>query len=193
MTTRPRTRAKRPPRHVIVYRKTTELKPDPKNARTHSKAQIEKLRASIREFGFNNPILLKEGDVIGAGNGRHAAAMLEEIAEVPTITLRGLSKDQWRAFALADNRLALDAGWDRAILQVELSKLSLGNIGLTGFSKIELGALKIKGFDVSTPAGTNELGGLQYSVIVRCASEADQVALLARLAKDGLTCEAMIS
>jgi DNA modification methylase len=118
------------------------LIPSPRNARTHSAAQIAEIAASIRAFGFSNPILVsEEGDVI-AGHGRLAAARQLGLAEVPVIPLRGLSEMQRRQLVLADNRIALNAGWDMEMLKLELTDLSaLGaDLSVLGFTEQELAA-----------------------------------------------------
>ncbi len=139
------------PRLSVQYTAVETLKPDVRNARTHSKAQIKQIVASIREFGFTNPILIDpEGGII-AGHGRLRAAKALELDEVPTITLAGLSEPQKRALRLADNKIALSAGWDLDILRVELADLSEIEFGfdlsLTGFSVGEI--------DVLLEAGSN--------------------------------------
>src|SRR6187397_412597 len=99
------------------------LVPSPRNARTHSDVQIAEIAGSIRAFGFSNPILVsEEGDVI-AGHGRLAAARQLGLTEVPVIPLRGLSDVQRRQLVLADNRIALNAGWDMEMLKLELTDL----------------------------------------------------------------------
>lgn len=128
---------------AIVYRAPGDLKPDPRNARTHSPEQLGQLRASIREFGFTNPVLLRPDGMIGAGHGRVEAAKAEGLAEIPTVTIEGLSDDQWRAYVLADNRIPLNAGWDADLLAVELAALGALDVDLTafGFDQSELTAL----------------------------------------------------
>ena len=108
----------------VTYRPIGELIPDPRNARTHPKRQIEQLKASIKEFGFTNPILADPEGRIIAGHGRLQAAKALEIAQVPTITLSGLSETQKRALRIADNKIALNASWDLEILQQELGELA---------------------------------------------------------------------
>ena len=128
----------------IVYRDPKTLKAYGRNARTHSAAQVDQIRASIREFGFTNPILLKDDDeTIGAGHGRQLAAIAEGLTSVPTITLHGLSVAQWRAYVIADNKIALNAGWDESILRLEMGELaSIGfDLAPIGFSLDELKAL----------------------------------------------------
>jgi DNA modification methylase len=118
------------------------LVPSARNARTHSDAQIAEIAGSIRAFGFTNPILAGEdGDVI-AGHGRLAAARLLGLTEVPVIQLRGLSELQRRQLMLADNRIALNAGWDLEMLRLELRDLSaLGaDLSVLGFTAQELAA-----------------------------------------------------
>ncbi|CAN0497745.1 unnamed protein product, partial [Discosporangium mesarthrocarpum] len=126
----------------VTYRRLSELVPDPRNARTHSKKQIEQIRASIEAFGFTNPILADpEGHLI-AGHGRLLAAKAMGLEEVPVITLKGLSETQIRALRLADNKIALNAGWDVEILKQELTELTTIDVDidatLTGFSTGEI-------------------------------------------------------
>lgn len=119
------------------------LVPSPRNARTHSEAQIAEIAGSIRAFGFANPILVgPEGDVI-AGHGRLAAARRLSLTEVPVIVLEGLSELQRRQLVLADNRIALNAGWDIDLLRLELKDLSVisGELSMLGFTKNELFSL----------------------------------------------------
>ena len=101
---------------AITYRALSELKPYAANARTHSDTQVAQIAASISEFGFTNPILLAPDCTIIAGHGRLAAAYSLGLTEVPTITLSNLTDAQRRALVIADNQLALNAGWDTDIL-----------------------------------------------------------------------------
>lgn len=130
------------PRLSVTYRLTGTLKPDARNARTHSKRQVEQIAASIQEFGFSNPVLVDEGGVLIAGHGRLLAAKAIGLPEVPTIELVGLSDAQKRALRIADNKIALGAGWDLDLLKLELTELSSLDLGLdltvTGFSTGEL-------------------------------------------------------
>jgi site-specific DNA-methyltransferase (adenine-specific) len=127
----------------IEYCKSSELREYENNARTHSAEQIEQIAASIREFGFTNPILIDEADGIIAGHGRVLAARKLGMEKVPCIRLGHLTEAQRRAYVIADNKLALNAGWDDALLRVELEGLqSLDfDTGLTGFSEDEIAAL----------------------------------------------------
>ncbi len=120
-----------------------ELAPYARNARTHSDEQIAQIAASIVEFGFTNPILIGEDSVIIAGHGRLMAAQRLGLSEVPVIVLAHLNAAQRRALVVADNKIALNAGWDTEILleQIELIRADGFNIDLVGFSDDELGEL----------------------------------------------------
>jgi len=109
---------------IIDYRKTGELIPYINNSRTHSEQQVQQVAASIKEFGFTNPILIDEDSGIIAGHGRLQAAQMMGMDEVPTITLEGLTEAQRKAYVIADNKLALNSGWDDELLKVELEILS---------------------------------------------------------------------
>lgn len=116
------------------------LVPYARNARTHSKEQILQLRASLREFGFVNPVIVDKDLNVIAGHGRILAAKEEGIAEIPCVFAEHLTEAQKRAYILADNRLAMNAGWDAEMLAVELSDLqgSDFDISLLGFDDAEL-------------------------------------------------------
>lgn len=113
----------------IINRSVDDLLPYARNARTHSDAQVAQIAASIREFGFNNPILT-HGDGIVAGHGRLLAARKLGMTTVPTIDLAHLTKTQARAYILADNQLALNAGWDSEMLALELVELKADGVDL---------------------------------------------------------------
>lgn len=124
----------------IEYRKVSDLLPYARNARTHSDAQVSQLAASIKEFGFNNPVAIDADGMILCGHGRVMAAQKLHLTEVPTVCLSHLSDTQVKAYILADNKLALNAGWDNDMLKVELEDLkdSDFDLNLTGFSDDEL-------------------------------------------------------
>jgi ParB family chromosome partitioning protein len=123
----------------IVSRKVADLIPYARNARTHSDAQVAQIAASIREFGWTNPILLDGQNGIIAGHGRLMAARKLAITDVPCIELAGLTEAQRKAYILADNKLALNAGWDDEMLRLELGELAAMDFDmmLTGFSDDE--------------------------------------------------------
>jgi len=128
----------------VTYKQPESLPDYPSNARTHSKAQIRKIASSIRAFGFTNPVLIDQTSTIIAGHGRVEAAKLLGMDRIPTILLESLSPDQIRAYVIADNRLAEDAGWDKEILKIELQHLALNTdieVELTGFEMGEIDLL----------------------------------------------------
>ncbi|EEV4742151.1 MULTISPECIES: ParB/Srx family N-terminal domain-containing protein [Escherichia] len=111
-----------------------------KNSRTHSDEQVEQLVNSIREFGFTNPVLIDEKNELIAGHGRLAAAKILEMDKVPAIRLSNLSEKQKKAYRIADNKLALNAGWDMQLLAEEVKELMDDDfdIDLLGFNDAEL-------------------------------------------------------
>jgi DNA modification methylase len=136
---------------------TEKLIPYVNNARTHSTEQINKLRSSLREFGFINPVIIDRGFNVIAGHGRIEAAQAEGISEVPCVFADHLTEAQKKAYILADNRMAMDAGWDEELLRVEIEALQAESfdVGLTGFDESEIADLfetdsevKDDGFDV---------------------------------------------
>ncbi|MEI6283421.1 MAG: site-specific DNA-methyltransferase [Alphaproteobacteria bacterium] len=123
-----------------------KLIPYARNSRTHSEAQVAQIAASIREFGFTNPVLIDADDGIIAGHGRVLAARKLKMADVPCIRLSHLNEAQRRLYVIADNKLALNAGWDMQMLSLEIGDLK-GldlDLSLTGFSSEEVGALLAK-------------------------------------------------
>jgi len=125
---------------TIKMMRTDSLIPYVMNARTHSPEQVSQIAASIKEFGFTNPILVDGEKGLIAGHGRLMAAQKLELKEVPVIELTHLSEIQKKAYILADNKLALNAGWDIEMLKTEIEALDIldFDIDLLGFSKIEL-------------------------------------------------------
>jgi len=128
---------------TIEWLETKGLIPYAKNSRTHSEAQVAQIAGSIKEFGFNNPVLIDEDNGIIAGHGRVMAAQKLGLQAVPCIRLAHLSDTQRKAYVIADNRLALNAGWDDQMLTVELQELDSESfdLSLLGFEADELNAL----------------------------------------------------
>lgn len=126
-----------------AQKKTADLIPYVNNSRTHDEKQVSQIAASIKEFGFTNPILIDEENSIIAGHGRLMAANKLKLSKVPTITLSGLTDAQKRAYVIADNRLALNAGWDDELLKNELQILNENDFDLDvlGFEEDELAAI----------------------------------------------------
>ena len=128
------------PADPVERRPVAALVPYARNARTHSDEQVAQIAASIREFGWTMPVLVDEAGTIIAGHGRLLAARRLGLAEVPVMVAAGWSEAQRRAYVIADNKLALNAGWDEELLRVELGELKgLGvDLGLIGFGELEL-------------------------------------------------------
>jgi DNA modification methylase len=127
----------------LVWRNVADLIPYARNSRTHSDEQVAQIAASIKEFGWTNPILTDGDNGLIAGHGRLLAARKLGHKEVPTIELTGLSEAQKKAYIIADNKLALNAGWDNEMLKLEFDQLTeLGfDLELTGFTLDEIAAL----------------------------------------------------
>lgn len=138
---------------IINNKKVTELIPYVNNARTHSDEQVIQIAASIKEFGFTNPVLIDGDNGIIAGHGRLMAAKKLGLEEVPTIELSYLSEAQRKAYILADNKLALNSGWDNDLLAIEFAELGeLGfDLDLTGFSSEEIGVDGFEADEVEMP------------------------------------------
>lgn len=155
---------------------TAGLLPYAKNSRTHSADQLERLAASIKQFGFTNPVLIDDSGTIIAGHARVLAAQQLGLEKVPTIKLGHLTPDQARAYVIADNRLAELAGWDSDLLTSELTALSEAGFDLPaiGFSNDEITALLAN----PTPApgagtsGTSEGSPvIQYNIVFESESQ----------------------
>jgi ParB-like chromosome segregation protein Spo0J len=177
---------------VTVQKPVSWLKPNPRNARTHSDAQIAKLATLISVFGWRSPILADEAGNILAGHGRLKAALLIGLDTVPVCIADGWTEEQKAQFALADNRIALESGWDDELLAIELGDLQAAgaDMALTGFDDgevaallgpgdAEIGAAKIQRVETST---VNDTFWVQISGPL--AEQADILVLL-RAVVDG--------
>lgn len=129
----------------IEYLPVAELKPNPRNARLHSKKQLHQIAASIREFGFNVPVLIDKTRSIIAGHGRLEAARMLEMATVPVLRIEHLTDEQKRAFAIADNKIALNSDWDLDKLKLDVKELAALDLNfdleITGFETAEIDLL----------------------------------------------------
>jgi DNA modification methylase len=131
-------------RATVTYKNPADLKPRANNPRTHSKKQVEQIAVSIKTFGFVNPVLIDGSDGIIAGHGRVEAAKLLGMTDVPVIRVDHLTPAQIRAYVIADNKLAENAGWDRGLLALELQELSVDlnfDVTITGFETAEIDLL----------------------------------------------------
>lgn len=168
-------------RAQIIERKLAELRAYPRNARRHSPKQIKQIAASIERFGFTNPILISDDSEIMAGHGRAEAAKLLGLTTVPTIVLSHLTEAERRAYVLADNKLALNAGWDREILAIELQALvdSDFDVEVTGFSLAEVD-FAIDELGESDPDGSDAPDDFVPSLSGPAISELGDIWLLGR-------------
>ncbi len=187
--------AKKPPTPTLESIGIEFLIPYANNARRHSDDQVAQIAASIREFGFNNPVLIDADNGIIAGHGRVMAARKLGMTLVPVLRLTHLTDAQRRAYILADNRLAeTGGGWDEELLRVEIETLrDEGEVDATlaGWSEDEIN--RILGEE---PPGDEEGAGdsgdafqEQFAVTVICSGEAQQREVFERLTSEGLTCK----
>jgi len=144
----------------VEFLPISDLKPNPRNARLHSKKQLHQIAASIDEFGFNVPVLIDGGNVVIAGHGRVEAARKLGMETVPVLRIEHLTEEQKRAFALADNKIALNSDWDLEILQLDMKELSALDLNfdleITGFETAEIDLL-IDGATAPTKADRSDI------------------------------------
>jgi hypothetical protein len=185
------------PADKVERRPIDALIPYARNARTHSEEQVAQIAASIREWGWTVPVLVDEAGGIIAGHGRVLAARKLGLAEVPVMVAAGWSEAQKRAYVLADNKLALNAGWDTAMLAEELKGLAdLGfDAALTGFSADELAELSPGPVPEDAPSATPDSGAYkeQYGVIVICQDAGHQEHIFNQLTELGLTVKVVVT
>lgn len=169
--------------HKIVQ--VEDLIPYALNSRTHSDAQIAQIAASIREFGFTNPILIDENNNLIAGHGRLLAARKAKMKQVPAVVVTGLDDRKRRALVIADNKLALNSGWDMDSLLVEMQDLGSDFGELMGFSEKEL--LDMFKTDEDQLPQEQELKAT-FEVAVECSDESEQETVFNLLSERGYTC-----
>lgn len=156
------------PADKVERRKVSKLVPYAKNARIHSPEQVQQIAASMQEWGWTNPILVDEAGGIIAGHGRVLAAQVLKWPDVPVMVAKGWTDAQKRAYAIADNQLALAASWDQALLSAELSDLKLEGfeVGLIGFRADELeGLTDVPNFE---PGSIEDQGRLDQKSPTTC-------------------------
>lgn len=164
-----------------------DVVPYSRNPRKNT-AAIAKVAASLREFGWRQPIVVDEALTVIAGHTRLEAARTLGMDEVPVHVAIGLTKNQVKAYRIADNRVGEEAEWDNDLLALEVNDLHLDNfdVAVLGFNDEELGKL----LNGDAPADTSEQlrDGVQYQLLVECASEQEQATLCEDLESRGLTC-----
>ena len=174
-------------------RPLAELIPAARNARTHSPAQVEQLAASMKTWGWTNPVLVDEAGVLIAGHGRVLAAQSLGWDEGAVMVAAGWTDAQKRAYAIADNQLAVNAGWAPEILALELDELRdmSFDLSLIGFEPGELNGLI--GTSNTAPDSSPQLDGIEFRIVVRCADEQEQGALLTEMESRGHKCQLLMS
>lgn len=173
------------------------LVPYARNSRTHSPEQVAQIAASIREFGFTNPVLIDDAGGIIAGHGRVLGARAVGLAEVPCLRLAGLTDAQKRAYVIADNKLALNAGWDDALLALEMRDLQGMDfdLDLLGFDLSDVERLLAEP-GAPAPERAPDPGisyQEKYAVLVDCKDEADQRRIFEQLSANGLACKVLVN
>lgn len=169
-----------------------KLVPYAKNSRTHSEEQVAQIAASIREWGFTTAVLVDELGSIIAGHGRVMAARKLGMASLPVMVAKGWSDAQKRAYIIADNKLAMNAGWDDELLKLELHALAEADyqLNMTGFDADEL--TKIMFGELIEPEEPEEQNvSSAFEVSVSCDSEAEQERVYEMLTKKGLKCRVL--
>ena len=175
------------------------LIPYARNSRTHSDEQVAQVAASIREFGFTNPVLIDGDGGIIAGHGRVMAARKLGMDKVPCIRLAHLTEAQRRAYVIADNKLALNSGWDEKMLALELADLrdASFDLDLTGFSGKELDGLLLIDGEAPGPGESASESGINYQekfcILVDCSGEDDQRKKYDALVAAGYACRVLVN
>jgi len=174
-------------------RNVDELIPYARNARTHSPEQVTKLASSIKEFGFINPVIISDDGGILAGHGRVMAAKKLGIEKVPCVIESHLSETQKRAYILADNRLALDAGWDDEMLKLEMFDLSKEvDLNMLGFNEKEISSIlsiEQEEEEIKIPDEIDYKNELE--IIITCETEEEQESLFNEFKERGLKCRVL--
>ena len=173
----------------IVYKKINELKPYENNSRTHDESQIKQICESIKEYGWTNPVLIDEKGMIIAGHGRVEAGKKLDIKEVPCIVLSGLTEAQKKAYVIADNKMALNAGWNEELLKLELESLKEldFNLELTGFEEKELNSI------LEEEKEREDLSDNYFEkyevIIIKCIDEMSMQETYEKLVSEGYECK----
>lgn len=173
----------------IQYKPIQDLIPYARNSRTHNDAQVAQIAASIKEFGWTNPVLLDGENGIIAGHGRVMAAQKLGETEVPTIELSHMDENQKRAYIIADNKLALNAGWDNEMLALEVADLKDAgyDFGLTGFSLDEIAALN---GDIDVEEDFKEpIDESRNLLMIECQGERELETLYEEMQQRGFECK----
>ena len=173
----------------IVYKDINELKQYENNSRTHDESQIKQICESIKEYGWTNPVLIDEKGMIIAGHGRVEAGKKLDIKEVPCIVLSGLTEAQKKAYVIADNKMALNAGWNEELLKTELENLKEldFDLELTGFEEKELNSI------LEEEKEREDLSDNYFEkyevIIIKCIDEMSMQETYEKLVSEGYECK----
>ena len=177
----------------IIYKDVSELRGYENNSRTHSPEQITQIKKSIDRFGFTNPLLIQESGTIIAGHGRLMASLEAGLTEVPVIVLKDLTEVQIKELVIADNKLALNAGFDFGVLKSELENIIElgGDTGITGFDEVELG--DILGLEREEEPQDNSPEDVEkiYELVIECSDEMQQEDFYTKLTAEGYKCRVL--
>lgn len=176
----------------ISMTETDKLIPYARNSRTHSSEQVAQIAASIKEFGFLNPIIIDGENGIIAGHGRVMAAQKLGLKELPCVEAAHLTDAQRKAYVIADNKLALNAGWDYEMLKIELGDLEALDFDLSVIGFDDKETLKILGDGMDEiKAPTEDEYKEVYEVVVSCRDESEQEAIFQMMTAKGLKCRVL--
>jgi ParB-like chromosome segregation protein Spo0J len=179
------------PAYTVEHWTIDRLRPYAGNAKRHPPKQIQHLRASLRQFGWTIPILVRGDGTVIAGHARLEAGQAEGVKEIPVIIANHWSDAQCRAYGLADNKLSELGEWDEDALIAEVLA-TRDEIPIPGFDDADIKKL-VHTNDVEVDVSPQLSATLEYSVIIRCENEQQQVELLKRFEREGLKCETLIS
>ena len=178
-------------KHQIKELNTDDLIPYINNSRTHDESQVNQIAASIKEFGFLNPVIVDAEHGIIAGHGRVMAAKKLNLKTVPCLEASHLSEAQKKAYIIADNKLALNSDWDNEVLRVEFEALKEldFDLTLTGFNSDELAQLSDDLEIEEEKQSDGESYSEAYSIVIDCIDEEEQEALYNEFKSRGLRCQ----
>lgn len=177
---------------MVEVLNVADLRPYGKNPRKHSDDHLRQLWASIVEFGWTQPILIDEENLILAGHGRYGAAKIGGLERVPCLRLIGLSNAQKQAVIVSDNKLTENSTWDQGLLMAEIAELIEVDfdISILGFSENELDDLL--GTSEESEDQSEDLNNGVFEILLECTNEAEQVKLLEEFDERGIKCRALI-
>lgn len=181
----------------IAQAKTADLIPYGFNNRIHSQEQVNRIANSITQFGFNQPIVVDENNIILVGHGRYEAAKKLSLDEVPVLKKTNLSETEKRAYRILDNKLQNDSTWNAESLQIELAALEESSFEFDDFGLKDLADLfkpsEVMGHQMSNENVERQTFDTNYTVVVICKGEEDQRSVFTKLIEEGYHCKIVTS